>query len=121
MVDGSFPASCVRGENPQHGVDYHSLAKQFLTGTAPNRCKRLCYRVLSPTDAPNSPISLKRHIGVILALVDLGLGQRLDDVGTVKETTSGSLGTAQRLATLNGVVVASQVGLGNAAERAAAC
>lgn len=67
------------------------------------------------------PISPKRHIGVILALVDLGLGQRLDDVGTVEETTSGSLGTAQRLATLNDVVVASQVGLGNAAKRAAAC
>ena len=54
-------------------------------------------------------------------LVDLGLVQVVDDVGAIEEAAVAGLGTAQVLAALLDVVGAGQVGLGDAAESAAAC
>ena len=54
-------------------------------------------------------------------LVDLGLVQVVDDIGAIEEAAVAGLGTAQVLAALLDVVGTGQVGLGDAAESAAAC
>jgi hypothetical protein len=54
-------------------------------------------------------------------LVDGSLGERLDDVGAIEETAVEGVGTAERAATLDDVVVTSEVLLGDTAERATAC
>jgi hypothetical protein len=53
-------------------------------------------------------------------LVDLGLGEVLDDATTIKEATKGRDGTAKSVGTLLDVVVALKLGLSDAAQPSAA-
>jgi hypothetical protein len=54
-------------------------------------------------------------------LVDGSVSKGEDDVGAIEKTTVEGVGTAERAATLNDVVVAGEVFLGDTAEGATAC
>lgn len=65
-------------------------------------------------------LSVHGRIIEIGSLVDLGLAEALNDLGSINDAAVGSLCTAERVATLLDGGVADEVGLGNAVKRSIA-